>query len=266
MSKPSFTNSLSGRILMFGVLPTILVIGAIVAWSAVETYRSLRTAEESVLAADASGAAVELNGRNERWNLVAAILAETQPSGMFGKRSESLEYIRRVNALNDLTLNTYLIYEANGDGQDASSLKSDLPRASMDSSGRFCPVWTSVNWAETKGKGDTLAPATGMDTLEFYQAPKSEFAKTGHAEAFITEPRAVGGATVVSHVFPIIVNGKFEGIAGLDRDLRKLSELANAIKARSGADVMVLSPGGALCCCDDRFARRRRVARDEADF
>lgn len=244
MSKPSFTNSLSGRILMFGVLPTILVIGAIVAWSAVETYRSLRTAEESVLAADASGAAVELNGRNERWNLVAAILAQTQPSGMFGKRSESLEYIRRVNALNDLTLTTYLIYEPNGDGQDASSLKSDLPRASMDSSGRFCPVWTSVNWEESKGKADTLSPATGMDTLEFYQAPKSEFAKTGHAEAFITEPRAVGGATVVSHVFPIVVNGKFEGIAGLDRDLRKLSELANAIKARSGADVMVLSPGG----------------------
>ncbi|MBX3381426.1 MAG: methyl-accepting chemotaxis protein [Phycisphaeraceae bacterium] len=244
MSKPSFANSLSGRILLFGVIPTVLVIGAIVAWSAIETYRSLRTAEESVLAADASGAAVELNGRNERWSLVAAILAQSQPAGMFGKRVESLDFIRQVNALNDLTLTTYLVYEPNGDGNDAASLKSNLPRESMDASGRFCPVWTSVNWAETKGKGDKLSPATGMETLEFYQGPKSEFGKTGHAEAFITEPRSVGGAMVISHVFPIVVDGKFQGIAGVDRDLRKLEELANGIKTRSGADVLLISPGG----------------------
>lgn len=244
MPKPSFSNSLAGRILLFGVLPTVLVIGAIVAWSAVETYRSLRVAEEEVLAANASGAAVELDNRNERWNLVAAILAQTQPAGMFGKRSESLDFIRRVNALNDLTLNTYMVYEPDADGADASSLKSDLARESMDPSGRFCPVWTTVDWAQTKGKGDTLSPATGMNTLEFYQGPRTEFGKSGHAEAFMTEPRTVGGATVVSHVYPIVVNGKFQGIAGVDRDLRKLEELANRIKTRSGADVLVLSPGG----------------------
>ncbi|MBX3389287.1 MAG: methyl-accepting chemotaxis protein [Phycisphaeraceae bacterium] len=244
MSKPSFANSLSGRILLFGVLPTVLVIGAIVAWSAVETYKSLRTAEEEVLAADARGAAVDLNGRNDRWNLVAAILAQSQPGGMFGKRSESLEFIRHVNALNDRTLNTYFVYEPNADGADASSLKSDLPRGAMDSSGRFCPVWTTVNWEQTKGKGDTLSSATGMDTLEYYQGPKREFGKTGRADALMTEPRVVGSATVVSHVYPIVIDGKFQGIAGVDRDLRKLEELANGIKARSGADVMVLSSGG----------------------
>lgn len=244
MSKPSFANSLSGRILLLGVLPTVILIGVIVGWGAIEGYKNVQAAEEHVLASDASGAAAELNGRNERWNLMTSIIADGQAAGLYGQRGESLEFIRRINAANDLTLTTYLVYEPNGDGKDAASLKSDLPREAMDSTGRFCPVWTTVNWEESKGKDDRLSPATGMDTLDFYQGPKQVFGKTGAAEAYITEPRMVGGAMVVSHAFPIVVGGKFGGIAGIDRDLRKLSEIADSIKARSGADVLVLSQGG----------------------
>ncbi len=247
MKQPSFINSLSGRLLLLGVLPAVLVITAIVAWGAIDNYHSVRHAEEQVLAADAGGAAAELSGRNERWNLLAAALAQSQSAGMFGKRRESLEFIRLANSLTDQNLTTYMVYEPNADGQDGAALKAtDIPREAMDASGRFAPVWITHNWTDAHGAADKLVPASGLESADFYLTPKAEFTKTGKATAVQTEPRPFEGELVVSHTFPIVINGKFAGIVGVDRSLRRLSELATAIKNRSGADVFMLSAGGRI--------------------
>ena len=49
---------------------------------------------------------------------------------------------------------------------------------------------------------------------------------------------------MVSHTYPIVRDGKFLGISGVDRGLDVLAGTAHDIKARLGADVFILSAGG----------------------
>jgi methyl-accepting chemotaxis protein WspA len=239
MSKVSAFNSLSGRFLLLGALPALLAIGTIVVLGAVEEYRDLRRVEETVLATSARGAAAELRVRNDRWNNVVTVMSLAQSNGLFGRRKDSLDYLRSIVTTLPLIIGTYYAYEPDADGQDAAALKAgDVPREAMDASGRFLPYW----YLESGAVG--LKPNTGMETLEYYLGPRNEFARTGKAGPFITEPYVYEGVEMVSHTCPIAVQGRFAGIAGLDRGIGTLAEIAGDIKAQAGADVFVLSAGG----------------------
>lgn len=245
MSRNSLLNSLSGRLLLLAIIPTVLTIGAIVALSALDGYRSVQHAEERLLAADVSGAAAELSARNDRWNTLAQTLAVSQTSGLFGKRAETVEFVRAANSISDLNLSMYIVYEPDADGQDAEAAKSsEVPREAMDKSGRFLPVWYDVYQAGVRTGDAALKPSTGMDALPYYLDPKNEFAKTGVAAPSVTEPYIREGQLLISHVCPIVIQGKFQGVAGVNRSLDVLTDIANAIKKRSHAEVFIVSPGG----------------------
>jgi len=223
----------------------MLAIASIVAWSAVDEYHSVQVAEEQVLAASATGAATELSVRNERWNIVAEMLALSQVDGLFGRRNETTELLRSVNSQSSLNLSAYIVYEPNADGQDAASVKSgDVPREAMDGAGRFVPVWYDEYHAGVRTGADKLKPSVGMDTLEYYQLPKSKFIKDGAAASAITEPYVTEGQLVLSHACPIVVQGKFAGVAGVNRSLDQLDDRGEIIKKQFGAEVFILSPSG----------------------
>lgn len=245
MSKTSFVYTLSGRLLLLGVLPTMLAIGAIVAVSAFDSYRDLRKVEQTLMEESAAGAAVEVSVRNDRWNHVAQMLAASQMNGLFGRRKDSVEFVRSVNAMSDLNLSTFIAYEPNADGQDAESLKAaDVPKEAMDATGRFLPVWYDV-YHEGARTGDVaLKPSVGMESLEYYVRPKQTFVKGAAPAATITEPYVKEGGLIVSHVSPIIIRGEFAGVAGLNRTLDMLVAISSGIKKRTGADVFILSAGG----------------------
>jgi len=246
MSQSSFLNSISGRLLLLGVIPAMLVIAAIVAWSTVDGYRSAQRDAQRVLAAEAVGAAVQLDGRNEQWNTIATIMATSQVNGLFGRRKESSELARSVTLSSPGIFSAYFVYEPNADGHDAESLKEgDVPPEAIDSAGRFLPVWYHNASASGDPSGEvSLKPSIGMDSLDYYLVPKNAFSKAGTPAATITEPYAKEGNVIVSHVFPIVVKGKFAGVAGINRSLDRLFEIADTIKRRSGADVFILSSGG----------------------
>src|SRR5688572_13287304 len=115
-------NSLSGRLMLLGVLPAMLAIGAIVGLSAVDSYRGLRHVEQRVMAAGTEGAAAELNTRNDRWNNVAEVMALAQANGMFGQRKASSDFVENVTQAFPLITGAFLAYEPNADGQDAAAL------------------------------------------------------------------------------------------------------------------------------------------------
>ena len=241
---------MSGRLLLLGVVPALAVIAGIVTWSAVDGYRTVRHAEEKVLSGTVTGAAVELNQRNERWNLMAKVMAGSQQTGLFGKRAETSAFARMVNASTTGIVSAFFVYEPNADGHDAGALKdAGLAREAMDAAGRFAPVW--FNESSTGAGKDDLRAATGLETMEFYQAPKRGFASSGKADAFVTEPRLGDSGQVVTHVYPIVIDGKFAGVAGVDRSLERLSEIAKETLHRSGADLFILSAAGRLLVAPD---------------
>lgn len=238
-------KSLSGRLLMYGVVPTMLMIVVIVVLSAIDAHQNAQEAQERLLVADVTGAAAELDVRNDRWNAFAQTLAVSQANGMFGRRKESLEFIRSVNAFSDLNLSMYLAYEPNADGQDAEALRAgELPVEAMDASGRFIPVCYDEYRAGVRTGASGLKPSTGMETLPYYTAPRDEFLKSGSTNPIITEPYIKEGQMLISHVCPIVIRGKFMGVAGLNRSLDVLTKLADAIRKRSEADVFILGPSG----------------------
>ena len=245
MANTSRLNSLSGRLLLVGVIPALLTIAAIVAIAGIEGYRTAREAEERLLGANVTAAAVELAARGERWNAIAQTIAASQTNGMFGNRKDTVGFLKAANAVSNLNLSMYVVYEPNADAQDAESLKSGkVPPEAMDSNGRFLPVWYDVSQAAVPTGESVLKPMTGVESLPFYLAPKAEFAKSGVQTPMVTEPYIRDGRMIVSHVSPIIINGKFMGISGVDRSLEVLTQITLAIKARSRADVFVLSPQG----------------------
>ncbi len=241
-TRVSAVNSLSGRFLLLGVVPAMLAIGAIVAMGAVGEFRELRKVEEMVLAASVQGAAAELIVRNDRWNNVVTVMSLAQSNGLFGQRKASSELAKSVAGTLPLIIGAYYAYEPDADGQDAAAIKGgDLPREAMDSSGRFLPYWYLDS---AQGGAIRLKPNTGMETMEYYLAPKNEFARAGKAAAVVTEPYVYEGVEMVSHTCPIVAQGRFMGIAGLDRGIDTLATIAGDIKARTGADVFVFSPRG----------------------
>ncbi len=238
MTKPSFVNTLLGRMLLFGVLPTILAIAAIVTMSAIDSYRDLRSVEEGLLGLSARDAAIEMSFRNERWNSVAATMAISQSEGLFGQREATTDFVKAVVTEFPLIVGAFVAYEPNADGADASALKGvAVSRDAMDFAGRFVPYWVRSS------ANVLLNQRIGMETMESYQGPKKEFARTGKGAPFINEPVVRDGVMVVTHAYPIIIEGKFAGNVGLDRELGTLAEIAKDIRTKLGADVFILSAG-----------------------
>jgi hypothetical protein len=170
MIKTPFAQSLSGRLLLLGVLPAVLAIGLIVVLADIDSYRNLGNAEKRVLEAYAVGAAGELSTRNSRWNNVAALMANAQMNGMFGKRDASLAFVKSVLATFTGIIGAYVAYEPNADGQDAEFLKSgELPAESLGPTGRFLPYWYTETESRGDGSGLKLKVLTDMETLEYYR-------------------------------------------------------------------------------------------------
>jgi methyl-accepting chemotaxis protein len=110
----------------------------------------------------------------------------------------------------------------------------------MDAAGRFLPYWY------IEGGAVKLKPNSGMETMDYYQGPKAAVARTGKAAPYITEPYEYEGVKMVSHIFPLVIQGKFAGIAGVDRGLATLAEISKHIKEESSAEVFVLSAEGSF--------------------
>jgi HAMP domain-containing protein len=181
---------------------------------------------------------------NGRWNDVAATMALAQAEGLFGRRKASSDHARAVAEAFPLTIGAYVIYEPDADGQDAAALAgTEVPKEAMDAKGRFVPYWYVPSGPATAERMLQLKPNTDMETLEYYLGPKTGFAQTGKAAATLTEPYLYEGELMVSHTFPIVRDGKFVGITGVDRSLDLLSQVAEGIRKRVGGDVFIVSAG-----------------------
>jgi PAS domain S-box-containing protein len=60
----------------------------------------------------------------------------------------------------------------------------------------------------------------------------------------VTEPYVYEGKLIVEQTFPIIIDGKFVGIAGVDRALSEIEAFLRQIKADDSADIFLISSAG----------------------
>lgn len=143
-------------------------------------------------------------------------------NGNLSSRAESIQYLKSLIKEKDIAFATYCAFEPNAfDGKDNSYRNSP----NHDNTGRFIPyVFRDGDKIFTEALKDIDDPIQG----EFYQKPKATLNtsitspyiyKAGKSEIFI-----------VSIMEPILRNGKFIGISGIDISLTTIKSYLDSLK------------------------------------
>ncbi|ABE51795.1 histidine kinase dimerization/phosphoacceptor domain -containing protein [Methanococcoides burtonii] len=129
-------------------------------------------------------------------------------------------------------LASYVAFEPNAfDGKDAEFINADTAH---DETGRFIPYWNKI------GGEMFVEPLVDYDTLDYYQLTKQL------EQDIITEPYLYQGALIVSYDAPIVRDGEFIGIGGVDVELNYVDETVSSVKAFDTGYLFMVSNTGVL--------------------
>jgi methyl-accepting chemotaxis protein len=238
-----FRDALVGRTVLLGILPMVATLAAMIAIGAGLRHASLREAAERDLQNLAASAALDLDREADDAVSLARTLAEAQVGGLFGMRLLTLSVLKRAVEANPWCLGTYVCYEPNADGKDAASLAAGMPEGSIDGDGRFLPYWFRD---PARGGALSLKINRDLDTSLYYDGVRRAFRRSGRAEAMVTEPYFYDGDLLVEQTYPIVIDGRFMGIAGTDRSLATLRREALRIAEAADAAVFIVSGRGRI--------------------
>ncbi len=230
--------------LLLAVLPTATVLLGIIFYVSLVMYQALREENERAMQILADRVAAEIERGNTRAVLAAQVMAIAQENGLFGDRVGSVEYARRVLTQYPEFTGAYIGYEPDADRQDALTSgrrgAGSLRRA-VDDDGRFLPYWFRD---QNDNEKLLLEPLVDMETSLYYQGCKEQFLESGTALPMVTEPYVYEGKMIVEQTFPIVIEGEFKGIAGIDRALSDIESFLRQIRAQDGVDVFLVSRAG----------------------
>jgi len=223
----------------------VLTIGAIVAafFTLITVYVVLIFRDNQIQLADHNlkllcrDAASVINARNEQAILLAETMAAYQENGGFGRREEVIRLTRQVLAENDFITGAYVGYEPDADGADRVSVGLS---PAYDHKGRFLPYWYRRDGALH------LKPLVDMETSLYYTGPKESRSLT------ITEPYLYEGTMLLEVTAPILIDGRFAGIAGVDLAAAYLSlNLQDYTEFYQTAQIYLISDRNNIIAADD---------------
>jgi methyl-accepting chemotaxis protein len=223
-------------------------------------YDARLDAVQNSIRAEATGLALVLEGQNKSTVDAASALALAQETGMFGDRDASVAMARKMLEDHPELTGAYVAYEA---GADAAFLSPDvvLDPKTVESNGRFGPYWFR------SGQGIELTPLVDMDISYYYRGLRnrvmgqpedagislengisryyeSTMLKAHGTPVMITEPYLYEGKLIVEQTAPIMIDGRFQGIGGVDRALDDLEELLSSRDAYRSAEFLLISTRG----------------------
>ncbi|AFV23903.1 signal transduction histidine kinase [Methanolobus psychrophilus R15] len=208
--------SLKVKLILYIVVGTLLVLIA----STAMTISTVTSQEEDLAYKQATemarNYANNFNGDMEKNKAIAETIAVSMGSYDSINREETNSMLYNLLVHHPHLLGTYIAYEPDAfDGQDHLFVNS----SGHDATGRFIPYWNKINGPIR------LDPLLEYDTLDYYQLPKKTESDV------LTEPYYYEGVFIVSYVSPIIKNGEFVGIGGVDVSLNYLDDTISTVKA-----------------------------------
>jgi methyl-accepting chemotaxis protein len=217
----------------------VLVLGTMTFIMAKKGHENARNAATDETVATAKASANEMRLEIERGLGVARVMAyqlEAQKKHGFTSREMVYDSLREVLEKDRSLIGTWTGWEANAwDGRDTAY----VDQKGHDKSGRFVPYY---NWE--KGKS-ALTPLVGYDQAgagDFYLVPKARKKET------MVEPYLypIDGVQVLmtSAVVPIMIDGAFVGVAGVDLPLKEIQNKAAKIKPFETSEAFVITSSG----------------------
>ncbi|MEY5032858.1 MAG: hypothetical protein RL354_1889, partial [Planctomycetota bacterium] len=236
--------------MLLGVLPAAAVVLAVVmlngirAWNdATETLeRDLRNATDLVVR--------ELDVRNQRNTELARLAACAQEAGQFGRRAETLRMLERLMRANPTVYGASIAYEPNADGNDAAGAVDGVPAEALAAGGRFYAYVKRDPKAPGGVRIETLQD-TPEDEGLWYALPKRMYEQAGVREPVVTRPYNYLGTDIIEYVMPIVVDGRFKGVVGLDIALTDVQATLADVAGRLGADLFLETRGTFIAASTD---------------
>lgn len=162
---------------------------------------------------------------------IAHTLASSLEKYETRNRTEANAMLEQILRQNPDLIGTYACFEPNAfDGMDAKYINT----TGHDETGRFIPYWNTIV-GEVK-----LDPLLYYQTSSYYQLPKKL------KKDVVTEPYLYEGALIVSFVSPIMKEGNFQGIAGVDVSLNYIDDIVSDIEIFDTGYASVVSRKGIL--------------------
>lgn len=248
-----FIRTLKGRLLLSLGLTSIamLLIVGLIFYQVVK--RSLVENAEKLIISNIREVAGQIENANRIAVTVPMLMAMAQENGLFGNRRASTRYAREVLLGNPEFTGAYFGYEPNADQGDAAYLAENRSeKKTMDKNGRFLPYWF------VKDSKIKLAPLIDTETSLYYQGTKERYHSGAEDRAMVTEPYFYEGKMIVEQAFPIEINRKFAGIAGVDRALTDLHRLLAGFKPYKSSKFVLISRNGKIISSNMDLASEKR--------
>lgn len=221
------------------ILIALLVLGTMTFLMARNSHENAEKAATEKTVAMGRAYATEMRLEVERGldisRNVAHILESFKKRNNTG-RSQVAEALREILEKNKFVIGTWTGWEPNAwDGKDYEYVSVQ----GHDETGRFVPY---LNWEKGKSSLTPLVGYSKQGEGDYYLVPKQRLKET------MVEPYLypIDGVQVLmtSAVVPIVIDGKFVGVAGVDLPLKDLQKKAAGIKPFETSQAFLVTAHG----------------------
>lgn len=237
--------SLRTKILLYVLLPVLITAGSVAAYNLYRSHTRMLEKDQQLMLEELAKAALRIEQNNLHAVSVSRTMADAQESGLFGNRDGSIKLLRRVLEANPSFVGVSIGLEPNADGLDQEYLASFKVKPDwLGSDGRFIPYFFRDLSDGGRIKSETLVE---MDTSLYYAGVRQQLAKNPDLRYVVTEPYIYNNLNlIVEHMCPIIINGRFQGVTGVDRSLDNLNETLATLKPYPNAELYLVSNRGRI--------------------
>lgn len=180
-------------------------------------------------ASDTVAYANHYDGDMQAYISSAETLATTMENYDSGNRDEVNSIVRELLVTTPGVLGTYVAFEPNAfDGKDTEYANA----VGHDPTGKFAPYWNTLSGPIV------LDPVIDYESSDYYQIPKKL------QQSVVIEPFLYDGVLMVSYISPIMRDGKFVGISGMDASLNSIDAEVSKISVYDTGYAFMTSNSG----------------------
>lgn len=238
-----FRQRLIGKMALFGVIPTLLLVGLIVGINIRRETVLAQSEAERIVTDGTRRVVTELEAQSSHAEAIASLLARAQvEGGMFGRRTETSTLLRAVVADHHEIRSAAVMYEPNGDGNDAKEFLEGVVEGSPAPTrlGRFAIEARRGDGSNAENGEpviDIATPAAGWE--HEYAEIRRHAERDAHVESSMGITARADGSACVHQMTPLMREGRFVGAVRVELALEELKAAMVRAGERVAADLFL---------------------------
>jgi methyl-accepting chemotaxis protein len=244
---------LRARLLLLAIVPAAAILIAVLGLNFVRMRSLMLEFGQEILLDRVRAVAIAIDGDTREAVTTARVMALAAENGLMGSRLDALRFTRDVLEKSPGFTGAYFGYEPDADGLDAAAARAvrsgtavpevalpaadprraggdevaAIPPQALGDAGRFLPYWFRDRLDPSR---ILLKPLVELDGL-YYDGCRRRFLDAQQIDkGMVTEPYSYEGQLMVEQTYPIVVDGRFAGVAGVDRTLDRITADLEQIK------------------------------------